>query len=434
MRIIDLQGQPFAIEMVWRDVPHANPHLKEFRAWAVEHGAHPKSPVGVFLPSETGRGGVVGWMPVDAKLSNKKTASLAGSLAKTLKNGIYLSRLPDVDGVWLLIVADGMVNPLSDRVYALHEVESQASMLRALLDLEVYADPSCAHVEALPWSLQSALSEVKHPALLVRLGANTISPILLGGALVLALAMGGYAYFDSFGKPQLRTGPTPEEIEAQNRANYVQSIIAQVNTGRYPLNAAWIEQAMEKVQASAIRMYGWVFEGAECAPGSCTMIYVAEKDMPSVKASLINHLQLQEGQYTVSEDGKTFKAFMAFEHASPLLQWQGEGDLNQVRMKDDLVKEVSLVSDVIGLRILGVEREPVTHEEDWSMTFPPPLGMPSFVKGTLAWKGKTEDQLLKLMNMLKINGIYPMRWVVSYGTGSVPPAWRVEYNYIARKP
>jgi len=433
--ITEINGKQYVAGMRWIDMHSLNPKKSEFVAVLAEHGKNTKTPNGVSMLSDSKSSSVFGFIDVDENLPKGRFYSLAATLAKDTEDGIYITRIQgEPDLLWMFLAKDSVVSPNTDVFLGEGALRSRCDIILSLMpNLTVFTnEESFASVYATKeWALEEGL-EKKKPILIAALGNNGLSPVVLIGGLA-ALVVLGVAVSMLMDKPAIQNGPTPEEEAALARANYVSSLQG-ITQNLVPLSSDWVVEALSEIKSRyAVNRYGWSFQGANCEPTSCALIYSSDTGAPRSIESLAASIHKTASEALITDGGDTVQFTLGlttsttFEtlteesiHALPLTTGKQTAWMQFVGMAPLRMPQVTPSSDVT--------------IEDYSMMIPPPPDMPGVIKGAVSFKGSDPKDINEVRRMMEPQSMGMNRLVVSFGTSpKQSAAWHMEYVFFGRK-
>lgn len=429
-REIKLGDQSFVIGMRWSDIP-TRPKNKDFIAAADVQNEPTKHPTGVFILSESKATAVVGLATLQERISSKnRVFSLAASLAKTAKDGIYVAALDGV--IWVVAISDGIVVPgtdivVTDSTFVASQVDFFQSMMPAL---DVYVDGfSINSPNEKAWELNGLLRANVPVQLLIK----SSSPLILGVVGVIVLSVLAYAYLN---KPEdVEEAVQVGVSEEQRRAEYFAGLQSQLENV-LPVDRAWVNAAWSTINARyPVIRFGWTFEGAQCSPAECGMLFSTDTTGPRFADGLTASLDAGQA-FVIGDNGSTLRipvslpaSFVVFDQAT--IEAIPTSSAIKTAWRH-LVEMSSARFPGMAFDIEPTETEPleVIGSEGASLT---PDGAPRVVKGSMSVSGANIKDVPVVMRTVCIMGASPTSLTMSYGIGKITKAWKMELTYVAQR-
>lgn len=435
MVVTSIGGKNYVAGMRWLDMHSLNPKKSEYIAALAEQGKNTKAPEGVFMLSDSKSSAVFGFISQEDSPPEGRLYSLAATLAKGAADGIYITRIQgESDLLWMFVAKDSVVSPNTDAFMDEGELRSRCDMILSIMpDLTVFTNESffASTYNGQEWTIEAALQK-QNPVLIGLVGSSGVSPLVLVGGVVALIVFGVVANM-LMDKPKIKTGPTPEEEAAMARANYV-SGLQPLTLNVVPLSSEWVDEALATIKSNyAVNRYGWSFQGANCNPTTCNLIYASDGDRPRSVESLAVSINKPKDSAAMSDSGKTAQFGVALTTPTSFEM-----------LTEESIKALPLTTDkqaawtqFVGMAPLRMPKSQPANEvavDDYSMMIPPPPDMPGVTKGLVSIKGTNPKDMDEARRLMKIQGIEPNRLVVSFGTGmKQSAAWHIEYVFFGSK-
>lgn len=424
-------GHNFIAGMRWTDIP-THPKNRDFIAAADTLNEPTKNPVGVFILSESKATAVVGLATLQNRVGSKnRVFSLAASLAKVAKDGIYVAAIDGI--VWVVAISDGIVVPSTDVVVSDSSfVSSQVAFIHSMLPtLDVYTDGFSVDLPGVKaWSLSDSLDSRVPVQSLIKNG----TPVVLGGVGGVALIALGILAYSHFSQPK-------EEIiqvgvsEEQRRAEYFAGLQSQLENV-LPADRAWVVEAWSTIRSRyPVIRFGWTFEGAQCSPTECGMLFSTDTARPRSADGIARSLGAEQN-FAIGDAGTTMRipvvmptSFVVFDQAAVealpassaiKTAWRHLVEMSSVRFPG-ITFDIE-PTEGEPLQVVGSEGVPLT-----------PDGVPAVIRGSMSISGTKLKDVPVAMRSVSIGGAVPASLVVAYGTGKTTKAWKMELTYVAKR-
>lgn len=411
MRIETLGKRRFAFDLAWND--NFGDDAKESLRDAYGEG----TPVVYTLIEGKDGEEILG----SARITGKLKGSIypyAAALASTGRDGIYVAR-PAAGQLWYVVINSGQVVPGTDRSLDEADALDALDTLRSGYPELVIYTAGVEMLDGRDFTLDAAVASAKVKPMKRLATENPVVGLIVLGLVLAAVGYGGWYLF--LRKEEVKVDSAAEQ--ARLRQLYVQKAQGAVST--VPQDPAWVLNAFDVARGSFPEsISGWSLEGVTCQPAACTANYALPKD---VSGYALTPIWDRFGKETVSLMGDKRSLSVTRKLAQPKMLSYTEVDVFQPP------KTGARVIDTIGR--LGMLFDNVTVDGDYKTenlneSLQAPIGTAPLMRETFALRQDeqlTEIRLKGLASYLSYAQFVATSLSFSTGSGSITPAWRVEW-------